>query len=264
VPDASGINVLAYHWVDPDPGHRLRQWGVTPEEFEAQMTALDEGGYKVLSLDEVFQVVRGERVSPPKAVALTFDDGYRGLLDHAVPVLERFGFRAAFFLVSDRVGETNAWDARHGDAPRALMSWDEAAGLVARGMEIGAHSRTHPFLPDLPDRALEDEVRRSKKTIEDRLGQSVRFFAYPHGLFDERCRRSVRAAGYAGACSSEPGGNGRETDPFALRRTEISCHDSVRSFAFKARTGYGVRRWVGARIREMFSRRSPVVREVAR
>jgi peptidoglycan/xylan/chitin deacetylase (PgdA/CDA1 family) len=208
--------------------------------------------------------VRGERRSSPRQVALTFDDGYRGLLDHALPVLERFGFRATFFLVSDRVGGTNAWDAQHGDAPRALMSWDEAAGLLARGMEIGAHSRTHPFLPDLPDRVLEDEVRRSKETIEDRLGRPVRYFAYPHGLLDERCRRSVMAAGYAGACSSEPGGNGRATDPFLLRRTEISWHDSIRSFAFKARTGFGARRWAGARIRGAFSRLSPVVREVAR
>jgi len=264
VTDTAGVNVLAYHWVDPDPGHRLRQWGVTPEEFESQMTALAERGYRVLSLQEVLQVVHGERPSPSKAVALTFDDGYRGLLDHALPVLERFGFRATFFLVSDRVGGTNAWDAHHGDAPRALLTWDETARLVARGMEIGAHSRTHPFLPDLPDRALQDEVRRSKETIEDRLGRPVRFFAYPHGLLDERCRRSVMAAGYAGACSSEPGGNGRGTDPFVLRRTEISCHDSVRSFAFKARTGFGARRWAGVRIRDMFSRLAPAVREGAR
>ena len=263
VPDAAGIKVLAYHWVDPEPGQKLRQWGVTPAAFEAQMTALAEGAYQVLSLEEVLQVVHGERPSSPKAVALTFDDGYRSLLDHALPVLERFGFRATFFLVSDRVGGTNAWDARHGDAPRSLMSWDETAGLLARGMEIGAHSRTHPFLPDLPERELEDEIRRSKETIEDRLGCSVRFFSYPHGLIDERCRHSVMAAGYAGACSSQPGRNEPGTDPFVLRRTEITCHDTVRSFAFKVRTGFGVRKWAGTRIRDWFSRRSPVAREVS-
>src|SRR2546425_2691605 len=149
------------------------------------------------------------RSSSPRAVALTFDDGYRGLLDHALPVLERFGFRATFFLVSDRVGGTNAWDARHGDAPRSLMNWNETAGLLARGMSIGAHSRTHPYLTDLPEPELEDEIRRSKETIEDRLGCSVRFFSYPHGLIDERCRRSVMAAGDAGARSAQPGGDGQ-------------------------------------------------------
>src|SRR5881409_3868171 len=121
-----------YHWIDRQPGQRLREWGLTPEAFEAQMTTLAEGGYQVLSLEEVLQVVRGERPSSPKAVALTFDDGYRGLLDHALPVLKRLGFRATFFLVSDRVGGINTWDARHGDRPRSLMEWSEAAALVSQ------------------------------------------------------------------------------------------------------------------------------------
>jgi peptidoglycan/xylan/chitin deacetylase (PgdA/CDA1 family) len=263
VPESDAIQVLAYHWVDPCVGERLRQWGVTPRAFEAQMTALAEGGYQVLSLEEVLQVVRGERPASPRTVALTFDDGYRSLLDHALPVLERLGFKATFFVVTDRVGGTNAWDARHGDAPRSLMGWSEIETLLARGMDIGSHSRTHPFLPELKEPELQDEIGRSREAIRERLGSTVRFFSYPHGLVDERCRRAVVAAGYDGACTTHPGRNGPGTDPFALRRTEISCGDTPWTFAFKVRTGFSVRQWAGARMRRWFWHPSPVAGEVA-
>lgn len=221
------------------------------------MTALADGGYEVLSLGEVLQVLRGQRSSPSKAVALTFDDGYRGLLDHALPVLERFGFRATFFLVSDRMGTTNTWDAGHGDPPRSLMGWSEAAALVGQGMEIGSHSRTHPFLTDLSEPEMESEIRGSKEAIEDRLGRPVRFFSYPHGLHDSRSRRLVASAGYTAACTSQFGGNGLRTNSFLLRRSEITSHDTAWSFSFKVRTGFGIREWATATVGEFVGRFVP-------
>jgi peptidoglycan/xylan/chitin deacetylase (PgdA/CDA1 family) len=248
VPDTAGVKVLVYHRVDRHPGRKLRAWGMTPEAFLAQMSSIAEGGYEVLSLEEVLQVVRGERPSSRKAVALTFDDGYQDLLEHAVPVLRRFGFPATFFLVSERVGGTNSWDDRHGDPPSRLMGWNDAAALAAQGMEIGSHSRTHPFLTNLSESEMDREIRGSKEVIEDRLGRPVRFFSYPHGLHDERCRRLVASAGYSGACSTRFGVNGVHTDPFQLRRSEITFYDTAWSFSFKARTGFGVRAWATERL----------------
>ena len=263
MPDTAGVKVLVYHSVDPDPGRRLREWGLTPEAFEAQMRALAEGGYQVLSLQEVLEVVQGERPPSPKTVALTFDDGYRGHLDHVLPVLERFRFRATFFLVSDRMGGTNTWDARHGDRPRSLMGWNDAAALAARGMELGSHSRTHPFLTNLSESELENEIRGSKETIEDRLGGPVRFFSYPHGLLDSRCRRLVASSGYAGACSSQFGGNDLGTDLFQLRRSQITYYDTAWSFTFKVRTGFSIREWTRTRVAELLPRFVPGPRGVA-
>ncbi len=254
MPDITGVKVLVYHWVDHNPGERLRAWGLTPDAFVAQMTALADGGYEILPLGEVLRIVRGERPSSPKAVALTFDDGYRGLLDHVLPVLNRLGFRATFFLVSDRVGGTNSWDARHGDPPRHLMGWSEAAALAEQGMEIGSHSRTHPFLTNLSEPELEKEIRGSKETIEDRIGRPVRSFSYPHGLHDSRCRRLVASAGYSGACTTRFGGNRPGADPFLLHRSEITYYDSAWSFSFKVRTGFGIRAWAAATAGELLPR----------
>ena len=259
----NGVTILAYHWIDPDPGRRLRRWGLTPQAFEAQMSALAAGGFQVLPLGDILPFIEGRRPVPPRTVILTFDDGYRGLLEHALPVLGRFGFRATFFLVSDRMGGTNAWDARHGDPLRPLMDWGEAANLLAQGMEIGSHSRTHPFLTTLSETEMEDQIRGSKETIEDRLGRPVRFFCYPHGLQDARVRRVVRAARYAGACSTQAGGNRPGVDPFRLLRAEISYHDTSWSFAFKARTGFGLKDWAGTKLAGLRQRLAPASREAA-
>jgi peptidoglycan/xylan/chitin deacetylase (PgdA/CDA1 family) len=257
----SGPKVLMYHWVSGDPGERLRAWGVTPEQFESQMQYLSDEGYRVVPLDEVVATVRGKRPSSEREVAITFDDGYRDFLEHAAPVLRRFSFAATIFLVADRVGQTNSWDARHGDRPRPLMGWSEAAALAAAGMEIGSHARTHRFLPALSDQELEDEIRGSKRILEDRLGREMRFFSYPHGLHDERALRWVAAAGYAAGCSDIRGGNASGTDPLLLRRTLVTCHETRWSFGFKCRTGFGAREWTQWRISRLRGARPPAGRE---
>lgn len=254
--ETAGIKVLSYHWVSEFPGDRLRAWGATPEQFESQMRYLAEEGYRTVSLRHVVDVVRGIRPATHKTVALTFDDGYSDFLRHALPVLNRHGFSGTLFLVADHVGGTNAWDARHGDPSRALMGWSEAAELQAMGMEIGSHGRTHRFLPGLPAAELEDEIHGSKSILEDRLGRPVRFFSYPHGLHDGRCVALVASAGYEGACADIRGGNRAGTDPFLLRRTLLTCHDSRWSFAFKLRTGFGMREWAERKIGDL--RRGPV------
>src|SRR5262249_34333805 len=245
---ADGARILMYHWVDWRAGDRLRTWGLTPDRFEAQMDALAEGGYRVLRLDEILDIVRGTLPVPAKAVALTFDDGYRSLLKFVIPVLQRHRFPATFFLVSVRVGGANAWDAGYGDTPRDLLDWREAASLAAAGFEIGSHGRSHRILTSLSPAEREAEIRGSKVRIEDELGISVRFFSYPHGAQDERCRSLVASAGYAAACAGAPGETPPGSDPSEPRRATIPCHESSWSFALKSRTGLGIREWLSRRI----------------
>src|SRR5262249_34062288 len=159
-----------------------------------------------------------------RCVVLTFDDGYRDFLQDAAPVLEEMRLSATIFLVADRMGETNAWDARHGDPERSLLTWREASELAARGFQFGSHSRTHRPLPQLSDAELRDEIEGSKAILENRLGFEVAHFSYPHGLFDERCLEHLRRAGYASACADIRGGNRKGIDPYQLRRSLITCH----------------------------------------
>jgi len=246
-----------YHWISGDPGQRLRHWGLTPDQFRAQMQSLFEGGYRTIPLGEVVEVASGIRAVPSRVVSLTFDDGYRDFLQEVAPVLEEYGFSATIFLVTDRVGESNAWDARHGDPPRPLLSWREASELAARGIELGSHGRTHRALPSIPQHDLREEILGSKQILQDRLGIRVRHFSYPHGLFDDRCLALLREAGYESACADIRGGNREGTDPFQLRRSLITCHETQWSFAFKLRTGFGVREWAVSSLSALAGQTTP-------
>ena len=244
--ESEGVKILMYHWISGDPGQRLRHWGVTPDQFRAQMRFLHDQGYRTMSLGEVVDIVRGARSVPARSVVLTFDDGYRDFLHEALPTLSELGFSATVFLVADRMGESNTWDARHGDPPRPLLSWSEAAGLAQAGIEIGSHARTHRPLTRLSLKELREEIAGSKAVIEDRLGLPVRHFSYPHGLFDGRCLGVLREAGYESACADIRGGNRQGINPFQLRRSLMTCHETRWSFSFKVHTGFGMREWAAS------------------
>jgi peptidoglycan/xylan/chitin deacetylase (PgdA/CDA1 family) len=102
--------------------------------------------------------------------------------------------------------------------------------VAERGIEIGAHSHSHPELDALVPRVLEREVVRPKRLLEERLGYEVASFAYPHGYADARLRRGVQAAGYGSACSvrnlpSHPG-----DDHFFLARQTIMPTTDMEAF----------------------------------
>jgi peptidoglycan/xylan/chitin deacetylase (PgdA/CDA1 family) len=101
------------------------------------------------------------------------------------------------------------------------MRWDELARLASDGHELGSHSATHAILlrECAPDLAA--EVAGSKRTLESRLGVSVRSFCYPSGLYDESALGAVAAAGYENATTTRAGVNRANAAPFQLRRIDI-------------------------------------------
>lgn len=195
---------------------------VSPEAFRAQMHLLRRHRVRVLTLDQVLAGLPG--------VALTFDDGYRDCLEHALPVLRDLGFPAAFFIVAGHVGGTDAWMRGTPLPPERLMGWDDLRGLAAAGMTIGSHSLTHGAL-------TREEVRESRRLLEGRLGVRVEHFAYPRGECPAGAEEWVREAGYRAGWATRSGGAG----PFRRRRLPVSGSSGLAAFAgrlIKARLGY--------------------------
>jgi len=134
-------------------------------------------------------------------VSLTFDDGLRCQFDQAVPVLDRHGFRATFFMAANN-------DPIHDDGfPHPTWSktdWRDSdiqnfKGMVQRGHEIGAHSVHHryPYLVDDP----KFEAEGSKRWIEERLGTEIPSYCYPFYRVTPRIKDAVMNAGYEQARS---------------------------------------------------------------
>lgn len=219
------LRVLMYHKVDGRPGNSL---AVPPRLFAEQMEHLRARGYAVVSLDAVLSFYREGTALPPRAVLLTFDDGYRDNLEHALPTLRAYGFPAVLFVPAGFVGSSRPLPHDEPLAARGLanptLDWDELGELERGGVRVESHGVSHRPLAQLDDAEAAREVEESKALLEERLGRPVRAFAYVKGgasHFGPRDVELVRRAGYELAFATRTGANGPGADPLRLRRYNV-------------------------------------------
>jgi peptidoglycan/xylan/chitin deacetylase (PgdA/CDA1 family) len=199
------IPILMYHQIgEPAPkGTPYRGLTVHPARFRSQMTWLRRLGYRGLSMRDLLPYVRGERQG--KVVGITFDDGYRNVLENALPVLQDVGFTATNYFVVRQLGGGNVWDYPEGVPHADLMSAEELRAWAQAGQEAGSHTLNHPFLPDLSHELAVNEIRNSRDALEQILGAPVESFCYPYGGQSPGLRQVVREAGYSNATTTERG-----------------------------------------------------------
>ena len=227
---AQRIPVLMYHRLGKARTPFEARYGITPSRFAAHMEKLRAAGMRPCALSDFLAWRTGDRELPAGSFLLTFDDGYLGVYEHAAPVLERLGWPAVLFLVSQRLGQRDDWcrtDPNNSDgATHPLMSLEQALELGRRGFELQSHTRTHPDLTTLSDAALAEELAGSRQELEAALGRPVEYLAYPYGRHDERVMAAARQAGYRAAFSTRSGFNRRQVDPFQIRRLDIYGTDT--------------------------------------
>ena len=209
-----------YHKIDRlPPGVRHPRNYVLPDQFAAQLAALRRWGYETISFNDWLAYRRGERALPRRPIILTFDDGYRSTYEIAWPLLQRYGFGATLFIVSDLIGKTNVWDVDEIQEP--LLGEAEIAQLRAGGVEFGSHTRTHlPLTTISPPQAVE-ELRGSRAALERLLGEPVRVLCYPYGKQNAATRTLARSAGYEAAVIARRRLNSRSADPLRLTRLRM-------------------------------------------
>ncbi|WP_313702875.1 polysaccharide deacetylase family protein [Massilia sp.] len=276
------VAIVNYHRVLAAPSPFLRS---EPDIgiFTWQMELLARC-FNVLSLREALAAIDSGRV-PPRAVCITFDDGYRSVHDLALPVLRRLGLPATVFVSSGYVDGRNMWNDRIVEAVETLPAEEldlaefglgvyslrtipertatlgslteaskylppqERSRLVGRlqtlvgersseglmltpemvvnldrnGIEIGAHTVTHPILTSLDDASAMQEIRDSKRELEAIVGKPVTLFAYPNGKvgkdFDQRHVAMVREAGFQAGFTTAVGAITRHHDRYQLARS---------------------------------------------
>ncbi len=108
------------------------------------------------------------------------------------------------------------------DSSPLMMTTAELIALSQSGMEIGAHTMTHPILSCLTDDDAEEEIRAGRCRLEDLLGRRVEVFAYPNGApgvdYDERHVAMVKRAGFVAAVSTRAGVSRHDSDLLQLAR----------------------------------------------
>jgi len=210
------IPILTYHSID-ESGSVI---STKLEVFRRQMEFLNENGYNVVSLGNFLEFSNEENSLPPETVVLTFDDGFQNFYTSAFPVLEKCGFKATVFLVTDYCGKHNDWAGNPAALPPSkILSWNEIKELNDYGIEFGAHTRTHPDLTRIRDAQIESEIAESKSAIENALGSEVKTFAYPFGKFN-RSAKQIAEKMFKAACSPNLGKVNRSSDFFSLERVD--------------------------------------------
>ena len=224
--------VLMYHSISP---YEVDPYLVTvrPQRLDQQMHWLVRRGLTGVSVRQLL-MMRSIGLGGG-LVGLTFDDGYMDFVTYALPILQRYGFTATVFPVAQRLGQDNAWDA---DGPRKpLLTPELLQQIAAVGMEIGSHGLRHVSLPAVTDADLAEEVRHSRRVLQEISGQDVAGFCYPWGHVDGRVVDQVRAAGYSYGCAIS---RSPLTGPYALPRNYIGDADSSPRLWAK-----GVCHWLG-------------------
>lgn len=232
------ISIFTYHRVAPPRRGSVEKYTVTPERFRRQLAFLAALGWASVGLDEVEAFVAGRDGAslPKRPYVLTFDDGYRELLEHAMPALERAGAKATIFAVPGR--REDGWITWPDGQPNLeLLRPDELKDLARKGVAIGSHTLTHPNLKELDDAALEREVAGARKALEETTGAPVAHFCYPYGEWDARARAAVAQAGYRTAVTTDRGRARPAADPLALPRLTVGKSMGLLRFAKRVLLG---------------------------
>ena len=236
------VSILMYHNIAPAPRdiRVYRSLYVNPRAFARQMWLLQRLGYVGLSMSAAEPYLRGEREG--RVAVITLDDGYADNLQTAMPVLQGYGFSATCYVVSGQVGQYNRWDADRLRVRKPLMTAEQLREWHAGGMEIGAHTRTHPRLTQCDDTQLRNEIHGSKAELEALLALPVSQFCYPYGDHDDRVVEMTREAGFTAATTTHRGRTIPGTDPWRLPRIQVARHHLLPQFGMKILSGYEDRR----------------------
>lgn len=214
---APGGVVLAYHDVGP-PGSGSG-WSVGVDLLEAHLQVLEDVGLVVVDLDVlVRRLLAGEPVD--HLAGVSFDDALVGVHDHALPMLAARKVPATVFVVSGGRGQAPAW----WPGARRTMTATEIARARDAGLTIGAHTRTHPSLPDLSADDLAQELSGCRAELEELTGSVVDLLAYPSGHHDACVRQAARRAGFRAGFTFLNGRIRSTDDPLRLPRLTMGAH----------------------------------------
>lgn len=244
------FTVLSYHEIAEKKDALIPEYAVSPTMFVRQIDWLRNNGYNFVSVDDILADKAGQKALPPKAVLVTFDDGYRSAYDHALPFLKMLGIPSVVAVVG-------AWEEESGTVnfdgrmiPRdKLMTWDQLREISKGGLvEIGSHTydlhhglqgnpqgnmepaaTTRRYLPDA--KAYETEavyqariaadLKRSRDIIKDRVGKAPRVIAWPYGRYSYKLRDAAAKLGMTIGLTLDDGGNMENTPLWSMRRVLV-------------------------------------------
>lgn len=166
------IPVLCYHRITND---RKGDYTVSKEAFAAQIKALADSGYHSISPSQLYSYLVYNKALPQKPVMITFDDSREEHTTIAAPLLEKYGFRGVFFIMTITYNKKN------------YMTTEQIAKLAKAGHTVGLHSWDHTMVTKYNEEAdWQKQVEKPKEKLEKIVGTPVEYWAYPNGVYNHK------------------------------------------------------------------------------
>ncbi|MCM8770009.1 MAG: polysaccharide deacetylase family protein, partial [Candidatus Omnitrophica bacterium] len=175
------------------------------------------------------------RKIPGNWFLVTFDDGYADNCWFALPVLYELKIPALIFLTVSYINTPHLFSRYQHPERDRFLTWEEARKMRKYRVEFGSHSLTHQRLTDLPLDQARKEVTFSRSLLQEKLEQSVSFFCYPYGAWNETVISLVGSAGFQAGMVTNL--RSSRFSPFTLPRVGIYGHNNLAVFRLKLTIG---------------------------
>lgn len=199
-PDAApGPSILLYHRFASEANDSMT---VRIATFEAHLAWLREHGYRIVPLRDIVAWLADPATTlPPKAVALTADDGHRSIYDAMRPIVLRERIPVTLFVYPSAISNASY-----------AMTWSELRELRnTRLFDVQSHTWWHPNFnierqrqaPAAFEQFASTQFVHSRELIERQLGGPVDMLAWPFGIYDDELMKLATRAGYRAAFTIE-------------------------------------------------------------
>ena len=192
------VPALSYHNVRPyttqDPAYFIN-----PERLDAHMNKLKELGFQSILPEQVEAGFYQGKKMPGKPILISFDDTRADHYLAAAPILEKYGFRGVFYIMTVSIGKPG------------YMTKAQIKELADRGHAIGLHTWDHQDLRKLPSDQWKIQIDKPKALLQEIVGKEVTSLAFPFGLWNTEVITQVKSKGIRSAY--QLGGKMDPSDP---------------------------------------------------
>lgn len=140
---------------------------VRPDDFDRQLTILDELGYEYLYADEW-------RMTAKPSVVITLDDGYSDNYTEMLPILKKHNAKATVFVVTDLMDTAE------------YMTTEQVRAMAQSGcVSIQSHTAHHNSMKGRTEEVLRADFAEASEILESITGKKITALAYPAGDYDD-------------------------------------------------------------------------------
>lgn len=184
------LPILQYHHVSSSTPAST---SLSPKQFTEQMAYLKSAGFQVVDLKTALDKIKAHESLPDKAVAITFDDGYRDIYEQGFPILKQYGYPFTVFVNSLPLKQKNPH----------FLTWDLMKEMEKSGGVFANHTISHPYMARKAEGESDEawharmvkEVDGVESALVEHLGHSPKMLAYPYGESNHLIRSMMKKKG---------------------------------------------------------------------